>query len=125
MKKVINTPEAPAAIGPYVQAMATDSLLFVSGQLGIDMATGEIPECVREQAKNSLKNLGSILKEAGIGPENVLKTTVFLTDMADFAKVNELYAEFFNGANPARSCIAVSALPKGGRVEIECIATLK
>lgn len=122
MKQIINTEKAPAAIGPYVQATQTENLLFVSGQLGIDMQTGEMPDCVVEQAKCSMKNLGAILEEAGLTPADVLKTTVFLTDMADFAKVNEVYGAFFNGANPARSCIAVAALPKGAKVEVECIA---
>lgn len=124
MKKVVNTEKAPAAIGPYVQATRTENMLFVSGQLGIDMKTGEMPADVAEQAKCSLANLGAILAEAGVGPEAVLKTTVFLTDMGDFAAVNEVYGAFFNGANPARSCIAVSALPKGAKVEVECIAVL-
>lgn len=125
MKQVVSTTKAPAAIGPYVQATKTDCTLYVSGQLGIDMTTGEMPEDVKSQAECSLKNLGSILEEAGIGPQNVLKTTVFLTDMADFAVVNEVYGKFFEGAFPARSCIAVAALPKNAKVEVECIATLK
>ena len=124
-KKVINTDKAPAAIGPYVQATTVGDMLFVSGQLGIDMATGEMPAGVKEQAECSLRNMGEILKAAGTDKSKVLKTTIFLTDMADFAVVNEVYGAFFEGENPARSCIAVAALPKAALVEIECIATLK
>lgn len=123
-KKIYNTDKAPAAIGPYVQATSTNDVLFVSGQLGIDMATGEMPATVKEQAECSLKNMGEILKAAGTDKSKVLKTTIFLTDMADFATVNEVYGAFFEGENPARSCIAVSALPKNALVEIECIASL-
>lgn len=120
-KEIINTTEAPAAIGPYVQAVKTNGILFVSGQLGFDMGNGEIPEDVEEQAKNSLKNMDSIIKAAGSDKSKVIKTTIFLTDMGDFAKVNEIYGAYFDGQNPARSCVAVAALPKGGKVEIECI----
>lgn len=123
-KKIYNTDKAPAAIGPYVQATSTNDVLFVSGQLGIDMVTGEMPATVKEQAECSLKNMGEILKAAGTDKSKVLKTTIFLTDMADFATVNEVYGAFFEGENPARSCIAVSALPKNALVEIECIASL-
>lgn len=121
-KEIINTTEAPAAIGPYVQAVKSNGALYISGQLGFDMSTGEIPADVEEQAKNSLKNLDAILKAAGTDKSRVLKTTIFLTDMGDFAKVNEIYGAFFEGHNPARSCFAVAALPKDGKVEIECIA---
>lgn len=121
-KTVINTEKAPAAIGPYVQATEANGMLFVSGQLGIDMSTGEMPEGVEEQARCSLANLGEILKKAGLAPENVLKTTVFLTDMGDFAAVNKIYGDFFGGTYPARSCVAVAALPKNAKVEVECIA---
>ncbi|HIU75398.1 MAG TPA: RidA family protein [Candidatus Pelethocola excrementipullorum] len=120
-KEIISTTEAPAAIGPYVQAVKSNGILFVSGQLGFDMATGEIPDDVKEQAKNSLKNMDAIIKAAGSDKSKVIKTTIFLTDMGDFAKVNEIYGAFFDGHNPARSCIAVSALPKDGKVEIECM----
>jgi len=122
-KEIVNTTNAPAAIGPYVQAMKTDSLVFVSGQLGIDMATGQMPDDVVAQAKASLANLGAILDEAGTSKANVLKTIVFLTDMGDFAAVNGVYGDFFEGANPARSCVAVCALPKGAKVEVEAVAT--
>lgn len=124
-KNIINTNNAPAAIGPYVQATTAGDLVFVSGQLGIDMSNGEMPATVKEQAECSLKNMGEILKAAGTDKSKVLKTTIFLTDMADFMTVNEVYANFFEGENPARSCIAVRALPKNALVEIECIATLK
>lgn len=125
MKEVINTVHAPAAVGPYVQATKEGDFLFVSGQLGIDMSTGKMPEDVKSQAECSLKNLGAILKEAGVGPEAVLKTTVFLTDMGNFATVNEVYGKFFEGSFPARSCIAVAALPLSALVEVECIVSLK
>lgn len=120
-KEIINTTEAPAAIGPYVQAVKSNGILFVSGQLGFDMGTGEIPDDVEDQAKNSLKNMDAIIKAAGSDKSKVIKTTIFLTDMGDFAKVNEIYGAYFDGQNPARSCIAVAALPKGGKVEIECM----
>lgn len=119
----VNTEKAPAAIGPYVQAMKTDSLVFVSGQLGIDMATGEMPESVEDQARASLSNLAAVLEAAGSSKQNVLKTIVFLTDINDFAMVNAVYADFFEGANPARSAVAVAALPKGAKVEVECVAS--
>ncbi len=124
-KEIINSKNAPAAIGPYVQAVKTDGYLFVSGQLGIDMKTGEMPESAVDQARCSMANLGAILAEAGLTPAHVVKTTLFLTDMNDFAAVNEIYGAFFDGHNPARSCIAVAALPKGAKVECECIAVVK
>lgn len=120
-KEIINTKEAPVAIGPYVQAVKCNGILFISGQLGIDAKTGDLPESVEEQAKNSLKNLDAIMKEAKTDKSKVLKTTIFLADMGDFAKVNELYGDYFEGNNPARSCFAVAGLPKGGKVEIECM----
>lgn len=120
-KEIISTTEAPAAIGPYVQAVKSSGILFISGQLGFDMATGEIPEAVEDQAANSLKNLEAIMKAAGTDKTKVIKTAIFLTDMGDFAKVNEVYGAFFEGQNPARSCVAVAALPKAGKVEIECM----
>ena len=120
-KEIINTKEAPAAIGPYVQAVKCNGILFISGQLGIDAKTGDLPESVEEQAENSLKNLDAIMKEAGTDKSKVLKTTIFLADMGDFGKVNEIYGNYFEGNNPARSCYAVVGLPKGGKVEIECM----
>ena len=122
MKNVIHTASAPAAIGPYSQAIQMGNLLFTSGQLGIIPETGELAQGVEAQTEWALKNLGTILVEAGMDYSNVLKTTVFVADLADFAKVNAVYQTFFDGAYPARSCVQVAALPKGGLVEIECIA---
>lgn len=121
-KEIISTAQAPAAIGPYVQAVKSNGMVFLSGQLGFDMSNGEIPDAVEEQAANSLKNLQSVLKASGSDKSKIVKTTIFLTDMGDFAKVNEVYGAFFEGQNPARSCVAVAALPKDAKVEIECIA---
>ncbi|MGP1566230.1 MAG: RidA family protein [Candidatus Cryptobacteroides sp.] len=123
--KQVSTKSAPAAIGPYSQAVKTDGLVFVSGQLPIDPQTGAFPEGgIAAQTAQSLKNLGSILAEAGSDYSKVIKTTVFLADMADFAAMNEVYSSFFNAPFPARSAIAVKALPKGALVEIECIAEI-
>jgi len=123
MKKVIGTNLAPAAIGPYSQAIQADKLLFVSGQLGIDPATGNFVEGgVREQAVRVFKNIGAILSEAGYTMADIVKTTVFLADIGDFAAVNEVYASQFEGDFPARSAVAVRTLPKNGLVEIEVIA---
>lgn len=122
--EVINTPDAPAAIGPYVQGYKAGNMIFISGQLGIDMSTGELADGVEAQAKCSMANLGAILKAAGATPADVVKTTVFIANMADFATVNKVYGDFFGGSFPARSCVEVGALPKGGLVEVECIAAL-
>lgn len=123
MKKQIATQQAPAAIGPYSQAIEAGGLVFVSGQLPIDPATGEFaPGGVKELTRQSLTNMQNILAEAGLTMENVVKTTVFLADMADFADMNSVYTEFFPGVCPARSAVAVKTLPKGALVEIECIA---
>lgn len=123
MKQAIATKKAPTAIGPYSQAIEANGLVFVSGQLPIDPATGEFaPGGVKELTRQSLTNMQSILAEAGLSMENVVKTTVFLADMADFADMNAVYAEFFPGNCPARSAVAVKTLPKGALVEIECIA---
>lgn len=124
--KAINTTKAPAAIGPYSQAINSGAgIVFVSGQLPIDPATGSFPEGgVREQTRQSLLNAQAILKEAGLALGNVVKTTVFLADMSDFAAMNEVYASFFTAPFPARSAVAVKTLPKGALVEIECIAAL-
>jgi 2-iminobutanoate/2-iminopropanoate deaminase len=124
-KKVIATKSAPAAIGPYSQGMGAQGFVFCSGQLGIDPATGQLGADTREQAKLSMRNLKAILEASGLGLADIVKTTIFLVDMADFAIVNEIYAEAFGPASeafPARSTIQVAALPKGGRVEIEAIA---
>ncbi len=120
--QAIATEKAPGAIGPYVQGVDTGALVFTSGQLGLDPATGTLPDGIEAQARQSLQNLGAILAAAGLGYGNVVKTTVFLKDLADFATVNAIYGTFFTGALPARSCVQVAALPKDALVEIECIA---
>ena len=123
MKQQINTAAAPAAIGPYSQAIEANGMVFVSGQLPIDPATGAFAEGgIKELTRQSLTNMKAILAEAGLTMANVVKTTVFLADMADFAEMNEVYASFFEGVCPARSAVAVKTLPKEARVEIECIA---
>ena len=123
MKKQINTPAAPAAIGPYSQAIEANGIVFVSGQLPIDPTTGAFAEGgIKELTHQSLTNMKNILAEAGLTMGNVVKTTVFLADMADFAAMNEVYASYFSGAFPARSAFAVKQLPKGALVEIESIA---
>ena len=123
MKKQISTTNAPAAIGPYSQAIEANGMVFVSGQLPVDPATGEFAEGgIKELTRQSLTNMKNILAEAGLAMDNVVKTTVFLADMADFAAMNEVYASFFEGVAPARSAVAVKTLPKGALVEIECIA---
>ena len=122
--QIIRTAAAPAAIGPYSQAIQTGNLLLSSGQLGLDPVTGSLPEGVEAQAEQALKNIGAILSEAGYTKEDVVKTTVFIRNMGDFGKVNAIYAAFFGDHKPARSCVEVSALPKGGLVEIEVIASI-
>lgn len=123
MKKVIATTNAPAAIGPYSQAVQVGNILFASGQLGIDPATGNFVEgAVKEQTAQAFKNVKAILTEAGYDISDVVKTTVFLADMGDFTAMNEVYASQFEGAFPARSAVAVKTLPKNGLVEIEVIA---
>ena len=123
--KPVNTPNAPAAIGPYSQAIDSGcGLVFVSGQLPINPATGAFPEGgVAQQTRQSILNAQAILKEAGLELSNVVKTTVFLADMGDFAAMNEVYGQFFTQPFPARSAVAVKTLPKGALVEIECIAS--
>lgn len=123
-KTVISSPDAPAALGPYSAGIKTGNLVFMSGQLGIDPATGKMPEGVVEQAKQSLANIEALLTAAGATFDNVVKTTVFLADIADFAAVNEVYATKFTEPYPARCAFAVGALPAGGLVEIEVIAAL-
>ena len=123
MKKVIATTKAPAAIGPYNQAIQVGNMLFASGQLGLDPATGNFPEGgVKEQTIQSFQNVKAILEEAGFSINDVVKTTVFLADMADFAAMNEIYASQFEGDFPARSALAVKTLPKNALVEVEVIA---
>ncbi|MDR2487652.1 MAG: RidA family protein [Clostridiales Family XIII bacterium] len=121
-KEIIFTENAPAAVGPYIQAAKVGGMVYCSGQLGLIPSTGELAEGVQAQAEQSLKNMGAVLEAAGSSFAKVVKTTIFLTDMGDFAAVNEIYGRYFEGAFPARSCVAVAALPKGGVVEIECIA---
>ncbi len=123
MKKVIATNNAPAAIGPYSQAIEANGMVFLSGQLPIDPATGEFPTGgVKEQTQQSFNNIKAILAEAGLTMANVVKTTVLLADIKDFAAMNEVYAQQFDGDFPARSAYAVCDLPKGALVEIEVIA---
>lgn len=123
MKTAISTTQAPAAIGPYSQAIEANGTIYVSGQLPINPATGEFAEGgIRELTAQSLTNIKNILAEAGLTMANVVKTSVFLADMADFAEMNEVYAQFFSAPFPARSAVAVKTLPKGARIEIECIA---
>ncbi len=122
MKKVISTPKAPAAIGPYSQAIETEGYLFTSGQIPINPATGEIEgTTIEEQAEQVMKNIGAVLEEAGLTFANVVKTTCFLTDLADFSAFNAIYANYFPEAAPARSCVAVAGLPKGAKLEVEAI----
>ena len=126
MKTIITSASAPAALGPYSQAIRCGNMLFLSGQLGLDPKTGDFPALTAgAQAKQALVNMQAVLAEAGAGIDNVVKTTVFLADMADFAVVNEEYAKVFKTNPPARSCVAVAKLPKSGLVEIECIAILE
>ena len=121
--KAINTEKAPKAIGPYSQAIEANGFVFASGQLPVDVMTGEfVPGGVKEQTRQSLTNARNVLRAAGTDLSNVVKTTVFLSDMANFAEMNEVYAEFFSQPFPARSAVAVKALPKGALVEVECIA---
>ena len=119
--KVIETKNAPGAIGPYSQAYASNGLIFTSGQLPVDPATGEMPQTIEEQAANSAENVGAILEAEGSGFEKVIKTVCYLSDIADFAAFNEVYAKYFV-SKPARSCFAVKDLPKGALCEIEVIA---
>ena len=124
--KTISTEKAPAAIGPYSQAIQVGNLVYTSGQIPIDPATGMIVKGgIKEQTLQSLTNVKAILEEVGLTMSNVLKTTVFMTDMGDFADMNSVYAEFFTEPYPARSAVAVKTLPKGALVEIEVIAEVK
>lgn len=124
--KVISTKKAPAAIGPYSQAIQVGNFVYTSGQIPIDPATGTFIEGgIKEQTRQSLTNVRAILEEAGLSMANVVKTTVFLADMADFADMNAVYAEFFAESYPARSAVAVKSLPKGALVEIEVVATIE
>lgn len=125
MKDIVSTAKAPAAIGPYSQAVKTGGLVITSGQLPIDPATGAFPEGIQAQTRQSLTNVKAILEEAGLTMDSVLKTTVFLSDMNNFGAMNEVYATFFTeGSFPARSAVEVARLPKDALVEIEVIAAL-
>ena len=120
MKKTIASPKAPAAVGPYSQAIELNGTLFISGQLPTDPATGEMPDGIEAQTRRSLDNLGYILEEAGLSFDDVVKTTVLLDDIGNFGAMNAVYAEYFKG--PARVCYQVAALPKGAKVEIDAVA---
>ena len=122
MNQTITAPNAPAAVGPYCHAKLAGNTLYASGQLGLVPATGELPEGVEAQARQALENLSAVLAAAGMSCADVVKTTVFLADIGDFAAINAIYAEFFPGEPPARSCVQAGALPKGALFEIEAVA---
>lgn len=122
MKKIIATNNAPAAIGPYSQAVELNGTLFVSGQIPVNPSTGEIPQGIEAQTRQVLKNIGAILEAAGLTYNDVVKTTVMIANMADFAAMNAVYAEFFTQDKPARVCFQAAALPKNALVEIDAIA---
>ena len=122
MNKTIAAQNAPAAVGPYCHAKLAGNTLYTSGQLGLIPATGELPEGVEAQAAQALENLMAVLAAAGMGCDDVVKTTVFLADMNDFAAINAIYAKYFPAEPPARSCVQVAALPKGALFEIEAVA---
>lgn len=122
--KTINTTNAPAAIGPYSQAQVTGNLVITSGQLGVDPSTGEMPAALEAQCELAFRNVKAVLEAAGSSISKTVKTTVFITDMKNFGVVNGIYSKYFSEPFPARSCIEVSALPKGGLVECEVIAEL-
>ena len=122
MKRIIATPDAPKAVGPYSQAVDLNGTLYLSGQLPIDPATGKMAEGIEAQTRQALRNIGAILAAAGLGHADIVKTTVLLADIADFAAMNAVYAEFFPTDKPARVCYQVAALPLGARVEIDAVA---
>ena len=123
MKKIINSPKAPKAIGPHSQATEANGMVFISGQLPVDVNTGKFVEGgIKEQTEQSLKNIGYILEAAGCDYKNVVKTTCLLSDISDFAAMNEIYAKYFGEESPARAAFAVKTLPMGALVEIEAIA---
>ncbi|MCD7715469.1 MAG: RidA family protein [Lachnospiraceae bacterium] len=122
MKKAISTDKAPAAIGPYSQAIETNGFVFTSGVIPVDPATGVIPEGVEAQANQAFSNMAALLEASGTGMEQVIKTTVFIKEMNDFGKINEIYAKYFTGVFPARSCVEVARLPKDVLLEVEAIA---
>ena len=121
-KKIISTDKAPAAIGPYSQAVEAGGFIYASGQIPIDPATGNIPEGIEAQAKQALTNVKNLIETAGLTLDDVVKTSVFIKDMGDFAKVNEIYATFFTKDYPARSCVEVARLPKDVLIEVEVVA---
>lgn len=122
--QIIQTDRAPAAIGPYSQAICTGGMVYTSGQIPLDPATGAAPEGGEAQSRQALENLAAVLAAAGAGLDRVVKTTCFLADMGDFAVFNQVYAEYFRAPCPARSCVAVKTLPKGLLVEVEAVAAL-
>ncbi|MDO4287766.1 MAG: RidA family protein [Eubacterium sp.] len=122
MKTIIATEKAPAALGPYSQAVVTDGILFASGQLGIDPATGELKPTFEEQAKQVMENMGAVLKEAGYDYADVVKTMIFVSDLENFGVLNEIYGGYFPENPPARSCVEAARIPKDAFVEIEFIA---
>ncbi|OQB23370.1 MAG: Enamine/imine deaminase [Firmicutes bacterium ADurb.Bin182] len=122
MKKIVKAENAPAALGPYSHAVCAGQFIFTSGQLGMDPATGKLAQGVEEQARLALTNLEIILKSAGATLKDVVKTTIFVQDLKDFAAVNKIYGDIFGDMYPARSCVQVAALPAGGLVEIEAVA---
>ncbi|MDD3221722.1 MAG: RidA family protein [Clostridia bacterium] len=124
-KTIINAKNAPAAVGPYVHAVKAGDFVFTSGQIGLIPETGVLAEGIVSQTEQVLKNLGAVLAEAGLSYSDVIKTTVFVDNMGDFATVNEIYAKYFTGEAPARSCVEVASLPKGALIEIEVIAVAK
>ena len=122
MNKIISAKNAPAAVGPYSHAVLAGNALYTSGQLGLNPVSGELADGVEAQAKQALENLKAVLETAGMDFQDVVKTTVFLSDMGDFAAINAIYAQYFPGDAPARSCVQVAALPKGAAFEIEAVA---
>ena len=122
MKNQINSNQAPAAAGPYSQAIESNGLVFVSGQLPVKLEDGQLADGIEAQARTSLNNVSEVLKASGCTMDDVVKTTVFLSDMSNFAVVNAIYAEYFKAPFPARSCFQVGGLPKGALVEVEAIA---
>ncbi len=122
MKEVVSTPKAPAAIGPYSQGIKSGGMIYVSGQLPLDPATGQMPEATTDQARQSLSNIKAILEAAGSSMDKIVRTGIFMTDLADFVPVNEVYAGFFSANPPARATVQVAALPKGAKIEIEAVA---
>ena len=122
--KSITTEKAPAAVGPYSQAVVAGNLVFVSGQIPVDPATGNIPEDIVDQARQALTNLGEVLRASGSGLDKAVRVTVFITDISAFGKVNKVYAEFFKEPYPSRSCVEVSKLPKDVKIEIDAIGVI-